>query len=70
MTAKSAVDVIGIEAIARLKEEGFVVVHSQPSSSMVRAGASIGRFHYHCPSDYWHRMVAESIRIQNKDAAK
>lgn len=66
---KSAADVIGIEQIRALREAGFVVVHQAPTESMVKAGFSVGKYHYHGPDEYWHRMVAESIRLQNSEEA-
>lgn len=62
----SAEDVIGIDSIRRLKESGFVVVHSQPRPSMVKAALSTGKYpEDRSAQDQYHRMVAESIRLQN-----
>ena len=64
---KSAVDLIGLEAIQLLRANGFVVVHQTPTDSMVKAALSTGEW----PEDRgvvreFHRMVAESIRLQNE----
>jgi hypothetical protein len=64
----NAVDLIGVENVELLRAHGFVVVHSQPTEAMIKAGASLGNWHYHGPDEYWHRMVAQSIRTQQKDA--
>lgn len=61
-----ATDIISKEQIAALREAGFVVVHREPTESMQKAGYSVAK--------YWengdlyrayHRMVGESIRLQN-----
>lgn len=70
MIAKSAIDVIGVEAIRKLKEEGFAVVHSQPSRSMERAAERNEWPEMSSSAETWHRMVAESIRLQNKGVDK
>lgn len=66
MTIKPA-DIIGLSAIDQLRKAGYVIVHSQPTRAMEKAGASLGQYHYYAPVDYWHRMVAESIRTQIKE---
>ena len=62
--SKSALEVVGPEVIRVLRESGFVVVESQPTESMRKAGASLGSYHYFAPEDYWHRMVGQSIKDQ------
>jgi len=67
MTTK-VTDIITKEQLSALREAGFVVVHSDPTDSMVKAGLSAGKW----PEDRgvkreFHRMVAESIRMQNQD---
>lgn len=64
----NAVDLIGIENIELLRGHGLVVVHSQPTQAMRKAGMSIGNYHYHGAEEYWHRMVAQSIRTQQKES--
>ena len=66
----NAAEMIGISNIEYLKEMGFVVVHSQPTEAMIKAGLSVGNYQYHGPAAYWHRMVAESIRSQQKEWAQ
>lgn len=66
----NALEFITLKKLQALKAAGLVIVHSQPNESMRKAGASIGNYHYHDPGDYWHRMVAESIRLQNLEATE
>jgi hypothetical protein len=50
-----------------LKSAGFVVIHSQPTKSMIKAGFSTGKYPECRGVELeFHRMVAESIRIQNR----
>lgn len=67
---KTAMEILGPELLAELKANGFVVVHSQPTPEMIKAGQSLGQWHYHGADEYWHRMVGQSIRQQNAEAAK
>ena len=65
--AKSAAEIISLEQLKALREAGFVVVHRIPTESMIKAGLSTGKW----PEDRgvereFHRMVAESIRLQNE----
>ena len=66
MKAKSAVDVIGLDAVRRLRDCGFVVVHQEPTESMLEAAVANKWPEQRCPREEWHRMVADSIRQQNK----
>lgn len=64
MTTK-VTDIITKEQLAALREAGFVVVHRAPTESMIKAGLSTAKY----PEDRgveqeFHRMVAESIRLQ------
>lgn len=64
----SALDHITIEQLRALREAGFVVLHAEPTLTMVKAGLSTAKY----PEDRglvreFHRMVAESIRLQNLD---
>lgn len=64
----SALQFITIEQLRALKANGLIVVHDDPTDSMIKAGLSTGKW----PEDRgvvreFHRMVAESIRIQNKE---
>ena len=66
LKSPSALDFITLDQLRALRAAGLVVVHSVPPKSMFKAGMSIGKYHYHGAHEYWHRMVAESIRLQNK----
>jgi len=67
MTTK-VTDIITMEQLAALREAGFAVVHRVPTESMVKAGLSTGEFpENRGVSREFHRMVAESIRLQNLD---
>jgi hypothetical protein len=61
---KGASDVIGPDAVARLRDAGYVVVHQEPTAAMIKAGGlSIG----HCEGDLeytWQRMTGVSVREQ------
>jgi len=64
--SKRVLDIISLEQLRELRACGFVVVHQVPTDSMVKAGLSTGKW----PEDRgvvqeFHRMVAESIRLQN-----
>lgn len=61
---RTAFEILGLDKLAELKAAGYVVVHSQPTPEMIKAGQSLGRWHYHGPDQYWHRMVGQSIRQQ------
>lgn len=66
MTAKSAADVIGKDALARLREAGFVVVHREPTEAMAKAFYGSDWPESVSFTDGYHRVVATSIRIQNE----
>lgn len=67
---KTVLDIITLEQLRSLREEGYVVVHSQPTDSMVSAGVRDLWPEQRSVTKSWHWMVAESIRIQNIEIKK
>lgn len=67
----NAINIIGQEAVNKLRENGFVVIHRQPTKSILKAMRSVCEDYHDCdiPKAY-HRAIAESIRLQNKDEVK
>lgn len=65
----SALDHITIEQLRALRGAGFVVIHGSPLDSMVSAALRGAEWPENRagPRDEFHRMVAESIRLQNLD---
>jgi len=62
-------DVITTEQLKLLREAGYVVIHREPTESMIGAMLStrVGK-NTPCNLDLdksFHRLVAESIRLQN-----
>jgi hypothetical protein len=66
MKIKSAADIIGKDALAKLREAGFVVIHREPSESMGKAFYGSDWPETVSFKDGFHRMVATSIREQNQ----
>jgi hypothetical protein len=65
----TVLDIISREQLTQLREAGYVVVHRVPTKSMIKA-ASRGEYpENYGNDDAYHRMVAESIRLQNKEIA-
>lgn len=59
-------DVITLDQLTTLRDAGFVVVHREPTESMSKAGASALGYTDGSVAQAFHRMVAESIRLQNE----
>lgn len=62
---KQALDIITKDQIAELRENGYVVIHREPTHDMAKA--FYGKQWPECVSfaEGFHRMVACSIRKQN-----
>lgn len=68
---KTVLDVITIDQLRALKEAGFVVVHREPTLRMLSSSSRKGEW----PEDrsngqVYHRMVGESIKIQNEEMSR
>jgi hypothetical protein len=62
----NAIDIIGKDAINRLRENGFVVIHQQPTKSILKAMSSACGSYHNCDiRKTYHRAIGESIRLQN-----
>ena len=62
---QSVLEIISLEQLRALRLAGLVVVHQTPTGSMISA-CSMGQWpESYGPEEAWHRMVAESIRLQN-----
>jgi hypothetical protein len=62
----NAIDIIGKDVINRLRENGFVVIHQQPTVSILKAmSSSCGGYHDCNLRNAYHRAIGESIRLQN-----
>lgn len=66
----TVLDIISLDQLQRLREAGYVVVHRVPTEAMLKAGLSCFPYHYADIAKEYHRMVAESIRSQNKEIQK
>ncbi len=58
-------EIITIDQLRALRVAGFVIVHRAVLPSMLKAGQSTAEFHYDDIEKAYHRMIAESIRLQN-----
>ena len=61
----SAADIIGLDAIIALRAAGFVVVHQEPTDSMLNVGGDALGYCDGSLKKAWHRMVGVSINAQN-----
>lgn len=67
MKAK-CLEIISLEQLIALKEAGFAVIHREPTVNMRKAFYAKNWPECVDFDEGFHRMVAESIRTQNKEA--
>lgn len=60
-------DIITLDQLRALRAAGLIVVHQEPTESMCKAGLSAAERVYGSLELAWHRMVAESIRLQQSE---
>lgn len=61
----TVLDIISLEQLRALKEAGYVVVHREPTHSMIKAGIRNLWPEQRSVTESYHWMVGESIRLQN-----
>ena len=63
----TVLDIITREQLKALREAGYVVVHREPTHSMISAGIRNQWPEERSVEEVFHRMIGESIRLQNKE---
>jgi hypothetical protein len=61
----TVLEIITKPQLDELREAGWVVVHREPTESMLKAGTRNRWPEYWDPETMYHAAVAESIRLQN-----
>jgi hypothetical protein len=67
---KSALEILSLDQIAALREAGFVVIHREPTEAMCKAFYGNEYPESVIFVEGFHRVVATSIRAQNKSEIK
>lgn len=65
----TVLDIITREQLTALREAGFIVVHREPTELMLKA-ALRNEYCYGSIAAYYHRIVGESIKLQNAEIAE
>lgn len=65
--SKTVLDIITLEQLRALRENGLVVVHQEPTERMIKNSVRNEFPEQRSQKDNWHRMVGESITIQNEE---